>query len=223
MNVKKDIIIFKDDTLEIEVNISPSEDTVWLTQEQISTLFNKNKSTISRHIKNIFDSGELNKNESVVKNATELSITDYRTGEIQNAKREIEYYNLDVIISVGYRVNSIRGIAFRKWANNILKEYMYKGFVVDQERLISNDKNYKSFATTVKLISDLVDRKKLSADESIGLLKVISKYAYAMDTLDKYDHQTLTITNITNDDKHIKLEYEEAIKEIKKMQDYGKS
>lgn len=114
MNTKNDIIIFKDDSLEIEVNISPNENTVWLTQDQISTLFDKNKSTISRHIKNIFESGELDKIDSVAKDATELNITDYRTGKKQNAQREIEYYNLDVIISVGYRVNSIRGTVFRK-------------------------------------------------------------------------------------------------------------
>lgn len=87
---------------------------------------------------------------------------------------------------------------------------MYKGFVIDQQKLISNDTNYRSFASTVKLISDLVDRKQLMIGESTGLLKIISKYAYALDTLDKYDHQTLTITNITKDDKQIKLEYDDA-------------
>lgn len=100
---------------------------------------------------------------------------------------------------------------------------MYKGYAVDQQRFIDNDIHYKSFTSTVRLIADLVDRKQLSAEESTGLLKIISKYAYALETLDWYDQQTLTITNITKDDKQVRLEYEDAMREIKKLPDYGKS
>jgi hypothetical protein len=137
----KSIILFKDEDLEIEVNVSPSENTVWLSLDQISKLFEKNKSTVSRHFKNIFDSRELDRNDSVAKNATELNITDYRSGRVQNANRMIEYFNLDVVISVGFKVNSKRGMIFRKWANKILKDYIYKGFAADQERILLNKKH----------------------------------------------------------------------------------
>jgi prophage maintenance system killer protein len=223
MTKDQNLIIFKDDALEIEVSVSPEEETVWLTQDQLAKLFEKNKSTISRHLKNIFETGELNRNDSVAKNETELNIVDYRSGKLQKVERVIEYYNLDVIISLGYKVNSKRGIIFRKWANQILKEYIYKGYAIDQERLTKNREHYKTFVYSVKLIADLIERKELESEESKSLLHIISKYAYALETLDKYDHQSLTITNITKDDKKIKLEYEDAIKEIKGLPDYGKT
>lgn len=217
MNTKKDIIIFKEDSLEIEVKVSPNEDTVWLSQKQMAELFRVSTDNISLHIRNIFKEKELEE-KSTTEESSEVQIEGTR-----KVKRNIKLYNLDVIISIGYRIKSNNGIIFRKWANKILREFMYKGFVIDQQRLISNDVNYKSFTSTIKLISDLVERKKLTVDESTGLLSVISKYAYALDTLDKYDHQTLTIVNITKDNKQVRLEYEDAIIEIKKMSDYGNS
>jgi prophage maintenance system killer protein/Zn-finger nucleic acid-binding protein len=223
MTKEQELIVFKDDELEIEVNVSPQEETVWLTQDQLAKLFEKNKSTISRHLKNIFDSGELDRNDSVAKNATELNIVDYRSGKMQKVERVLEYYNLDVILSIGYKVNSKRGVILRKWANQILKKYIYQGYAIDQERLTKHQEYYKAFTTSVKLIADLIERKKLEPNESKNLLHIISKYAYALETLDKYDHQSLTITNITNDTGKIKLVYEDAIKEIKGLPDYGKT
>ncbi len=119
-------------------------------------------------------------------------------------------------------MKSKRGIIFRKWANQIFKEFIYKGYLVDKERLIKHKEYYKAFTNSVKLIADLIERKELEAEESKSLLQITSKYAYALETLDKYDHQSLTIINITKDDKKIKLEYEDAIKEIKGLPDYGK-
>lgn len=214
MDLKNEIIVFQDEQLRLEVRISPKEDTVWLTQRQIAELFDVSYDNVNLHIKNIFKEEELLK-DSV---SEESSVT-----ASDGKKYKTRLYNLDVIISVGYRVKSKRGIIFRKWANEILKEYIYKSFVVDQQRLITSDTNYKSFTDSVKLIANLVERQQLTLDESKGLLRIISKYSYALDTLDKYDHQTLTITNITKDDKQIKLEYEDAMKEIRKMPDYGKS
>ena len=115
------------------VGISPEQNTVWLTVEQICTLFNKNKSTISRHIKNIFNERELDKNSSVAKNATQLKRFDPRIGKNRLSTVVISYYNLDVIISVGYRVKSQNGVIFRKWATSILKEYMIKGYAVNDK------------------------------------------------------------------------------------------
>lgn len=220
---QQNLITFKDNQLEIQVNVSPQEDTVWLTQDQLSQLFEKNKSTISRHIRNIFDSGELNKLDSVAKKATKLKITDYRTGKAQDATRILDYYNLDVIISVGYRVNSARGVIFRKWANKVLKEYIYQGYAIDQERLAKSEEHYKSFTRSVQLKANLIDKRNLSSKESQSLLEIIAKYSYALETLDKYDHQSLTITSITKDNQVIKLKYTEAMRQIKALPDYQKS
>lgn len=129
------IIKFVNGDLQLDVGISPEQNTVWLTVEQICTLFNKNKSTISRHIKNIFNERELDKNSSVAKNATQLKRFDPRTGKNRLSTVVISYYNLDVIISVGYRVKSQNGVIFRKWATSILKEYMIKGYAVNEKRL----------------------------------------------------------------------------------------
>jgi prophage maintenance system killer protein len=211
---ERSVIVFRDGSLEIDVKIDSEIDTVWLTQKQMSELFSVTTDNIGLHIKNIFKEQEL-----VASLVTEKSSVTASDGK----KYKTNLYNLDVIISVGYRVKSKRGITFRKWANQILKEYIYKGYAINHEKLTRNREYYKAFANSVKLIADLIERKELESEESKSLLHIISKYAYALETLDKYDHQSLTITNITKDDKKIKLEYEDAIKEIKGLPDYGKT
>ncbi len=129
MNQKYELIKFKDIGIELDVNVSPNEDTVWLSLDQISLLFGRDKSVISRHIKNIFSEKELEENQVVAKNATTASDGKMYT---------ITYYNLDVIISVGYRVKSKRGIIFRQWANNVLKQYLIKGYVINDRCLLVN-------------------------------------------------------------------------------------
>jgi len=211
---QRSIIEFKDGNLEIDVRVDSEKDTVWLTQKQMSELFDVTTDNIGLHIKNIFKEKELEA----------ISVTEKSSVTASDGKKyKTNLYNLDVIISVGYRVKSKRGIIFRKWANQILKEYIYKGYAIDQERITKHHEYYKNFTNSVKLIADLIGRKELESEESKSLLHIISKYAYALETLDKYDHQTLTVTNITKDDKKIKLEYEDAIKEIKGLPDYGKS
>lgn len=217
MEEHNDIIIFKDNDLELEVKITPDKDTVWLTQDQMAILFAVDKTVIFRHVNNIYKDNELEISSTIAENA-KVQIEGERT-----VTRKVKLYNLDMIISVGYRVNSKRGIIFRKWANNVLKDYLYKGFAVDEQRLNENEQNYKDFSSTVKLIADMVKRKELTSSESSGLLYLISKYAYALETLDKYDHQALKIVNIRKDNNQVKLEYQEAIKQIKAMPDYGKS
>lgn len=209
-----EILVFKDNGLELEVNVSPREETVWLSQKQMSELFNTTVSNVNLHIMNIFRTGELDEN-SVFKESL-ITAADGK-------RYKTKLYNLDVIISVGYRVNSKRGIAFRKWSSNILKEYMLKGYSVDKVRLTSNNLNYIEFVDTVKMISSLVDRKELTHDESKSLLNIINKYSYALDTLDKYDHNELTISNITKDSSDVRLEYEKALKEIQSLDDYKTS
>lgn len=217
MSIEKNFIEFKDGNLEIDVRVDSEKDTVWLTQKQMSELFDVSADNIGLHIKNIFKEEEL-----VSSSVTEKSSVVRFEGK-RSVTRKIKVYNLDVIISVGYRVKSKRVIIFRKWANHILKEYIYKGYALDQERLIIHQQYYQRFTNSVKLLADLINRKELKTEESKSLIHIISKYAYALETLDKYDHQTLTITNITKDDHNIKLKYEGAIKEIKGLPDYGKT
>ena len=131
-----EIVKFKDEEIELEINISPKEETIWMTLDQIAILFNRHKSVVSRHIKNIYLEEELNENSTVAKNAT-VQLEGNR-----ETKRYLEYYNLDVVIAVGYRVNSKRGTKFRKWANKVLKEYLLKGYVINANRVTVSNENY---------------------------------------------------------------------------------
>lgn len=170
--MKNEIILFENQNVKLEVNMQ--EETVWLTQEQMGLLFGKSKSTINEHVKNIYKDGELVENETMRK-----------FGNSEFSDKPINYYNLDMIISVGYRVKSKNGILFRKWANKILKEYMIKGYAVNQKRLEYLEK-------TVKLI-DIANRmdERLENKDAKEILKVIGEYSKALDLLDDYDHRTL--------------------------------
>lgn len=180
--MNNEIIKFNNGNLELDVTVTPDKDTVWLTVDQLCTLFNKNKSTISRHIKNIFNEGELDEISSVAKNATQLKRYDPRTGKDRISNVEINYYNLDVIISVGYRVKSQNGIIFRKWATSILKDYMIKGFAVNEKRLEALDK-------TIQIQSRML-ASALNIEEK-EVLNVIETYSNALTLLDDYDHGTI--------------------------------
>lgn len=180
--MNNEIIKFNNGNLELDVTVTPDKDTVWLTVDQLCTLFNKNKSTISRHIKNIFNEGELDEISSVAKNATQLKRYDPRTGKDRISNVEINYYNLDVIISVGYRIKSQNGIIFRKWATSILKDYMIKGFAVNEKRLEALDK-------TIQIQSRML-ASALNIEEK-EVLNVIEAYSNALTLLDDYDHGTI--------------------------------
>ena len=168
-----DIVIFKNGELELEINVTPDKDTVQLTQDQMSTLFDTARSSIAYHIGNIFKEGELDRDSSV-------EIFDRSQSK---ASRPPMYYNLDVIISVGYRVKSQRGIAFRKWATSILKNYMLKGYAINEKRLAILNK-------TVELQSKML-ASSLELDEN-EVIHVINAYANALSLLDDYDHGTLS-------------------------------
>ena len=182
------------------------DETVWLSLDQLATLFGRDRTVIKRHINNIFKENELNEKEVCAKFAHTTS-----HGAIVNKTqtRKIDFYNLDVIISVGYRVKSQNGVIFRKWANQVLKDYMLKGYAVNQKRLEYLEK-------TVKLI-DIANRidEKLENNDAQEILKVIGSYSKALDLLDDYDHRTLLKPKGNNSQKQIK--YEECLKIINKL------
>ena len=168
--MKDEIILFENQGVKLEVNMK--DETVWLSQQQMADLFGRDVKTISKHIINAF-SEELEEKSNSQKM------------RIPNSDKPVNFYNLDVIISVGYRVKSYNGVVFRKWATSVLKDYMLKGYAVNQKRLDYLEK-------TVKLI-DIAGRidEKLSGDEALGIIKVINTYSNALDLLDDYDHKKL--------------------------------
>ena len=190
---KGEIILFKAKDNDISIDVLIENETVWLTQSQMGILFNRNRTVINRHIRNVFDEGELDEKVSC---ANFAHITQH--GAIKGKTKEVvsNLYNLDVIISVGYRIKSIRGKEFRIWATQRLKDYIIKGYVVNDKLKLQQ---YDELKQTVKLLSNVIQNKEieLSADEAKGLLKVIADYTYALDTLDRYDYQLLVVERTT--------------------------
>ena len=172
--MKNEIILFENQTVKLEVNMR--DETVWLTQVQMAELFGKDRKTITRHIQNIYKDEELEENS--VCSFFEHTANDDKTYKTQ-------YYNLDMIISVGYRVKSKNGVAFRRWANKVLKDYMIKGYAINQKRLEYLEK-------TVKLI-DIASRidEDLKGNEAQEIIKTINQYSIALNLLDDYDHKQI--------------------------------
>jgi prophage maintenance system killer protein len=202
-----DIEIYQTDDGQTEIQVKFENETVWLSQRQMAQLFEKDTDTIGLHLKNIYQSGELEELAT-----TEESSVVQKEGNRQ-VKRKVKVYNLDAIISVGYRVNSKRGIQFRKWANKILKQYLLKGYVINNQRLKQQSEQLKELKDSVKMLSSVINSKALTNDESTGLLKIISDYAYALDILDQYDYEKLDIKDTSGKETY-QLTYEEAIKQI---------
>lgn len=212
-----EIKIYQTDDGQTEIDVKFDNETVWLSQKQMAQLFDKDTDTIGLHLKNIYQSGELEEFTT-----TEESSVVQQEGKRQ-VKRKIKLYNLDATISVGYRVNSKRGIQFRNWANKILKEYLLKGFVIDNKRLAHQNEQLKELQNSVKILGKALYNKVITNDESIGLLKIIADYAYALDILDQYDYQNLEIQN-TSGKEIFQLTYEEAIEQIRlAKKTYGNS
>ncbi len=203
------IIIYKTEDGQTSVDVKIENDNVWLTQSQMQELFGQTKQNISLHINNLFKEEELQK-LSVVKE----SLTTANDGK----KYKTNHYSLDVIISVGYRVKSKRGTQFRIWANKILKEYLVKGYSINEKKLKEQTNQFNSLKQAVQLLGNVLNNKELNTDEATGLLKVVTDYSYALDILDKYDHQQLTIEG-TDDQQLFVATYEEAMSAIKDLKD----
>ena len=202
--MKNEIVLFENQDVKLEVNMQ--DETVWLTQSQMAQLFDRDRTVITRHINNIFKSAELNKEEVCAKFA---HTTEHGAIQGKTQTRELDYYNLDMIISVGYRVNSKNGVIFRKWANKVLKDYMIKGYAVNQKRLEYLEK-------TIKLI-DIAGRidTELKGSEAKEIIKVINNYSNALNLLDDYDHKRISKPNRTINNN--KIVYEDCMDIVSKL------
>ena len=198
--MSKEVVIFKNGELELEVTVSENRENVWLSQDQMATLFDVDRSRVTRHIKNIYDDNELDENSTCAENAL------VQTEGKRKVKRTIKIYNLDMILAVGYRVKSPNGIIFRKWATSTLKDYMIKGYTINQKRL---DALHKTVEIQTRILAST-----LELDEK-EVLNVIETYANALSLLDDYDHGLLSKPEGT--DFIYRLSYQECRELIDKM------
>ena len=205
IDLNNEIVIYQSEDGKTQLDVKLEGETVWLTQTQMSELFQTDRTVINRHIRNIYKSGELEEEATCAKNA-QVRIEGNRT-----VSRSIPYYNLDMIISVGYRVNSIRGVRFRQWANSVLKQYLIKGYAVN-ERI--RKQQISELRQLVQVLGRTLQQQPLpTTDESNALFKVVVDYTYALDTLDDYDYQRLSISKTTSKET-FHATYENAMKEI---------
>ena len=208
MNNSIEIYSSQDGSIQLKVKLE--NDTVWLTQSQMAELFGVDRTSIVRHIRNIYKSEELDQNSTCAKNA------QIRTEGHRSILREIPYYNLDMIISVGYRVNSKNATSFRRWATSVLKQYIIKGYAINQQ--IKLDR-YNELKDVVRLMSRTVGlQEKVTSEEYGGLFNVISDYVYALDTLDHYDYQSLSIQKTTKEES-FRATYDNAMEAISALKE----
>ncbi len=202
--MSSDVLIYTDEDGEISLDVSLENDTVWLSQKQMESLFDRDQSVISRHLNNIFKDDELDKKSNMQK------------VHIANSDKPVSFYNLDVIISLGYRVNSKKATQFRKWATKILKEYLINGYSINQKRV--QQKQLNELTATIELIKNSIENKELKSDETKGLFEIINNYAKSWALLQSYDEDSLQVLVGTEEEKFI-LDYDEArmvITELKK-------
>ena len=207
------IVIYQTEDEQTQIDVRLENETVWLTQAQMAELFQKDRTVITRHINNVFKEGELEKEEVC---ANFAHTTRHGAIEGKQQTQEIVLYNLDVIISVGYRVHSKRGTAFRIWARKIIKDYLVKGYVVN-ERI--RKEQLGELRQLVQVASRAISNQKVEKTvESQDLLNVVVDYTYALDTLDNYDYERLTIDKTTKQEK-FHATYDNAMEEIARLRD----
>lgn len=210
-----DIILYNNEENQVQLQVKFDNETVWLNQYQLADLFATDRTSILKHIKNIYTTGELDED------ATCAKFAQVKKEGNREVKREVLHYNLDTIISVGYRVNSIRGTQFRKWATQRLKDYLVNGYALNEKRLKELNYKYTDLQKAIKLAANAGNIENLTSTEAKGILGVIEQYAYALETLDKYDHQNLTIDEGISEQKEVqKLHYDYAIEQINIWRNY---
>ena len=186
--MENQIVIYKNNDGNIECSVNLRDNTLWLSLDQIATVFQKNKSTISRHIKNIFVTEELDKDSVVAFFATTAN-----DGKTYN----VAYYNLDMIISVGYRINSKIATNFRKWATNVLKNYLTQGYAINEKLLSDKQEKIQTLQTTVSLLTRSLTNQIESLDDAQQVAKILDNFAKGLDLLDNFDHKTLDVKGST--------------------------
>ena len=202
------IIIYQTEDGQTQIDVRLENETVWLNTNQMALLFEREDSNIRRHIINVFKDGELEKDNNV------------HFLHVNGIKKPVPFYNLDVIISVGYRVKSKRGTAFRIWARKVLKEYMVKGYAVN-ERI--RHEQIGELRQLVGMLGRTLQNQSLSTEENRALFEVVTDYTYALDTLDNYDYERLTIEKTTKEEP-FHATYENAMKEIQRLREkFGSS
>ena len=202
------IAIYQSADGSIATEVRLEGETVWLSQKQMADLFDKNVPNINEHISNVFSEGELEPSATVRK------FRIVRQEGQRQVEREIEHYNLDVIISVGYRVKSKQGTQFRIWANCVLKNYLVQGYSLNQQRLEAQQEKLSELKQAIALSARLIHNKNLSHSESRGILAILEKYSHALTVLDDYDHQRLQVVG-TRTLALPKITYDEAMQQIR--------
>ena len=206
MKKPTDIVLYRSRDGAVQLDVPLQKETIWLSQKQMAQLFEKDSDTIGLHIRNAFKEGELRES------ATTEDSSVVQTEGTRRVTRNIRFYNLDVVISVGYRVKSRRGTEFRIWATNVLKRHLIRGYSVNEKRL-------KALKQTLRIAADVSRRKLLTGDEASALLQTISDYSHALDLLDDYDHQRVAIRK-TSHRKTLPVSYEEAAGLIDQMRNH---
>lgn len=204
MELNDKIIIYQTDDGQTSIDVKLENETVWLSANQMATLFDRDEKTIRKHVNNVFSEGELEK-----ENNTHFLRVD-------GVKQPVAFYSLDVIISVGYRVKSQRGTQFRIWANRVLKEYLVKGYAINKSL---TEQRYTELKQLVTVLGRTVKAQEtLTSDDALNLVEVVSDYAYALDTLDRYDYQQLAVEQTTNEAK-FHATYEGAMQAITELKE----
>ncbi len=204
MDLNDKIVIYQTADGQTSIDVKLENDTVWLSANQMAILFDRDEKTIRKHINNVFSEGELEK-----ENNTHFLRVD-------GVKQPVAFYSLDVIISVGYRVKSQRGTQFRIWANKVLKEYLIKGYAVNKAL---TEQRYTELKQLVNVLGRTVKAQEaLTSDDALNLVEVVADYAYALDTLDKYDYQQLAVEQTTNEAK-FHATYEGAMQAIEELKE----
>ena len=206
MDLNDKIVIYRTADGQTTVDVRMDGDTVWLSQAQMAELFQKDRTVIGRHINNIYKEHELERETTCANFA--------HVGKDADQTYQTALYNLDVIVSVGYRVKSQRGTQFRIWANKVLKDYLVKGYAVNK---VLTEQRYTELKQLVAVLGRTVKAQEtLTSDDALNLVEVVSDYAYALDTLDKYDYQQLTVDQTTNEAK-FRATYEGAMQAIEEL------
>ncbi len=204
LEVTGEIVLYAPAAKGSQIEVRLEGETIWLTQAQMAEIFGVSADSIGVHLRNIYASKELNK-----KPTTEVFSVVRPEGK-RHIKRTLTHYSLDAILSVGYRVNSKKGTQFRIWANRILKEYLLKGYVLNEEKLKKQEEKIKDLQKAVNIIANIASRRELVSDEATALIKILQDYSYALDVLDQYDYGKLQISSVSKK-KGFRLDYQKGM------------